>query len=43
LVAKDAAENLIPCIMELGGKCPTIIGPEAQLELAARRICSIKF
>jgi acyl-CoA reductase-like NAD-dependent aldehyde dehydrogenase len=25
LVAKAAAENLVPCILELGGKSPTII------------------
>jgi len=25
LVSQAAAKNLIPCIMELGGKCPAII------------------
>jgi len=25
LIAKAAAENLIPCLLELGGKCPVII------------------
>jgi acyl-CoA reductase-like NAD-dependent aldehyde dehydrogenase len=25
LVAKEAANNLTPCILELGGKCPIIV------------------
>jgi aldehyde dehydrogenase (NAD+) len=25
LVAMEAAKNLVPCILELGGKCPVII------------------
>lgn len=25
LVAQEAAKNLIPCILELGGKCPVVI------------------
>jgi acyl-CoA reductase-like NAD-dependent aldehyde dehydrogenase len=25
LVARDAAANLTPCILELGGKCPLIV------------------
>eukprot|EP00351_Strombidinopsis_sp_SopsisLIS2011_P002409 CAMPEP_0116881548 /NCGR_PEP_ID=MMETSP0463-20121206/13640_1 /TAXON_ID=181622 /ORGANISM="Strombidinopsis sp, Strain SopsisLIS2011" /LENGTH=72 /DNA_ID=CAMNT_0004533563 /DNA_START=490 /DNA_END=708 /DNA_ORIENTATION=- len=25
LVAQAAAKNLIPCILELGGKCPAVI------------------
>lgn len=34
LVAKAAAENLTPCSFELGGKSPTIIFDDADLELA---------
>jgi aldehyde dehydrogenase (NAD+) len=25
IVAQAAAKNLVPCILELGGKCPTIV------------------
>jgi len=38
LVAMAAAKNLTPCVLELGGKSPTIIGPEADLENAALRV-----
>lgn len=38
-VMRAAAENLTPVTLELGGKSPTIIGPDADLELAAERIC----
>jgi len=38
LVAKAAAENLIPCILELGGKSPTIVDNNADLDNAALRI-----
>ena len=38
LVAKAAAENLIPCILELGGKSPTIVNKEADIENATLRI-----
>ena len=37
LVAKAAAENLIPCILELGGKCPVIVDGTNDLGMAARR------
>jgi aldehyde dehydrogenase (NAD+) len=35
LVAKAASENLIPCILELGGKSPTIVDKSANKTLAA--------
>lgn len=38
LVAQAAAENLTPCILELGGKSPTIVDRNANLENAALRI-----
>ena len=38
LVAKAAAENLVPCILELGGKSPLIVDESADLELAAKKI-----
>lgn len=38
LVMKKAAENLVPVTLELGGKSPTIIAPDANIETAAMRI-----
>ncbi len=38
LVAKAASENLIPYVLELGGKSPTIVDRNADLENAALRI-----
>lgn len=43
LVAKAAAENLIPCVLELGGKSPTIIDKEANLDNAAMRVIQGRF
>jgi aldehyde dehydrogenase (NAD+) len=43
LVAKAAAEHLIPVTLELGGKNPCIIDETANLKLAARRIVWGKF
>ena len=31
LVAIEAAKNLTPCILELGGKCPVIVDETADL------------
>ena len=39
LVMSEAAKNLTPVTLELGGKSPTIIGPDANIPSAARRIC----
>ncbi len=38
VVMEAAAEYLTPVTLELGGKSPCIVGQEANLELAARRI-----
>jgi len=38
LVAEAAAKNLTPCILELGGKNPTIVDHDANLHNAALRI-----
>ena len=38
VVAKAAAEHLTPCTLELGGKSPVILGEDADLKLAARRV-----
>jgi aldehyde dehydrogenase (NAD+) len=43
LVAKVAAENLIPCILELGGKCPMIIDESADVDFAAMKVAAAKF
>ena len=43
LVSQSAAKNLVPVIMELGGKCPIIIDESANLDFAAYKICSAKF
>ncbi len=43
VVAKAAAENLTPVILELGGKSPCIVGRSANLEIAAKRIVWGKF
>jgi aldehyde dehydrogenase (NAD+) len=38
LVAAAAAKNLVPCILELGGKCPSIIDQSTNLDHAAKKI-----
>jgi aldehyde dehydrogenase (NAD+) len=43
IIAKIASANLIPCILELGGKCTTIVDHTANIDLAAKRIASNKF
>ena len=37
-MAQAAAENLVPCILELGGKSPTIVDEDADLDAAASKI-----
>ena len=43
IIYEQAAKNLIPVTLELGGKSPTIIDETADLGLAARRIAFGKF
>lgn len=43
LVAEVAAKNLIPCILELGGKCPVIVDTSANVDFAARKIAFARF
>lgn len=38
IVMKEAAENLTPVTLELGGKSPCIVDKDCKVELAARRI-----
>jgi len=42
-VMRAAAENLTPVTLELGGKSPTVIADDFDLELAASRILFTKF
>ncbi len=42
-VMKSAAEHLTPVTLELGGKSPTIIAPDFDLETAARRVLFTKY
>jgi aldehyde dehydrogenase (NAD+) len=43
LVAEAAAKNLIPCILELGGKCPCIVDVSADIDFAAAKIAMARF
>jgi aldehyde dehydrogenase (NAD+) len=43
LVQKAAAENLIPCILELGGKCPMIVSDSSDADFAAFKLASMKY
>ena len=43
LVASSAAKNLVPCILELGGKCPVIVDKSADLEFAAMKVGMMAF
>lgn len=38
VVMKAAAENLIPVVLELGGKSPSIVDADANIDIAAKRI-----
>lgn len=38
MVMREAAENLVPVTLELGGKSPTLIGPDADIETAAASV-----
>ena len=42
-VLRHAAENLTPCVLELGGKSPCIVDSSANIKLAARRIVFGKY
>lgn len=43
LVQASAAKNLVPTILELGGKCPLIVSENANVDFAAFKIASFKF
>ena len=42
-VMSAAARKLTPVTLELGGKCPCVVAPDARLEVAVRRIAWGKF
>jgi len=43
IVHQAAAKHLTPCVLELGGKNPTIVHSSANLKVAARRIANGRF
>lgn len=43
LVAEAAAKNLVPCILELGGKSPTVVDSSANIDLAAKKVVMGRF
>ncbi|WP_099023052.1 aldehyde dehydrogenase family protein [Mycolicibacterium palauense] len=43
LIMQAAARHLTPVTLELGGKSPVVVMPDADLEVAARRIAWMKF
>lgn len=43
LYAEAAAKCLAPITLELGGKCPVVVGEDAPLEATAQRIVATKF
>lgn len=43
LVAVEAAKNLVPCILELGGKSPAIVDESADLDWAALKLVTGRF
>ena len=38
IIAKTAAENLTPCILELGGKCPCVVDHNADMRYSSMKI-----
>ncbi|KAB2814006.1 aldehyde dehydrogenase family protein [Phaeocystidibacter luteus] len=43
IIAKRAAEDLVPCVLELGGKSPAIIDGTTPMRTTVRRIILAKF
>jgi coniferyl-aldehyde dehydrogenase len=41
-VLRGAADNLVPVTLELGGKCPVVVRPEADLSVVAQRVVAVK-
>ena len=43
LIAAAASKNLVPCVLELGGKCPAVVDSSADLEFTAAKIAHLGF
>jgi len=43
LVAEAAGKNLVPCILELGGKCPAIVDASCDIDYTAEKVCWGRF
>lgn len=43
VVARTAADNLTPCVLELGGKSPLVIDETADVDFAALKVIFGKF
>lgn len=43
LVSQAASKNLVPCILELGGKSPCVIDTSANLKVAANKVLMARF
>ena len=43
IIAMEAAKNLIPCVLELGGKSPCIVDEFADIENASLRIVQSRY
>ena len=43
LVAGAAAKNLVPCILELGGKCPLVIDESCDMNYTAQKAAAMAF
>ena len=43
IIAATAAENLTPCILELGGKCPLVVDITANMEHTIAKVANGKF
>ncbi len=43
LVASAEARNLVPCILELGGKSPCAVDASADVEFAAMKVAALSF
>ncbi|MDN7904684.1 coniferyl aldehyde dehydrogenase [Burkholderia diffusa] len=41
-IMRAASENLVPVTLELGGKSPVIVGPDADLTQVAERVLTVK-
>ena len=43
IVAEQAGKNLVPCVLELGGRNPCIVDQSANVRVAARKIAYGRF